>query len=412
VPDRGESLAHRLLARPKAIRSRGSQWALVVAALTALAAVFWGEFATNPSTTVGSMSLLVVLSTSWLLPTPKATLVAAAASMVPLAAAQLGGLDELTSRFQWFAVVTLGVSVRLAVRAIERGDALRLRLQEQLLAAERRRAAEAERSSASLQRFTADAAHELRAPLATVRAELEVALTRPRSAEDYRQALQTSLAELERLGTLADSLLLLARADSGTLLPQVASMDLADLLELHLDRWRSLALKQEVTLAGDIPDTGTMDGDPILLGRLVDNLIDNALRHAPPGGTVTLRGALEGAEWVVEVSDDGPGVDPDLIPVLFDRFTRSDRARSRGSGGAGLGLSLCRSIAEAHGGSITLAPGATGSRFVVRLPRGRSASVQNSGPQSRTPAGDTVAAVEEMRVPPGKMAPALDGPER
>jgi heavy metal sensor kinase len=228
-----------------------------------------------------------------------------------------------------------------------------------------------ETSFESLRRFTADAAHELRAPLTLVRAEAEVALSGTRTNEELRESIQSLLEEVERLSRTADQLLLLARADAGALAARREPVDLPDLIEETVDRWRTLAAGKAVELGVDAAGAAVVDGDVDLLRRLLDNLIDNAVRHSPPGGMVTVALADAGGEgWRLTVSDSGPGVDPDLRDHIFERFTRADLARQRETGGAGLGLALCAAIAHAHGGSIRVETADTGgARFVVDLPQ-------------------------------------------
>jgi heavy metal sensor kinase len=221
----------------------------------------------------------------------------------------------------------------------------------------------------SLQRFTADAAHELRAPLALMRTQLEVTLRRPRSPAEHEASHRTLLAEVERLSRLADQLLILARADAGTLAAERRPLDLPDLLTDVVERWRPLARERAIALRAEVPPEGSADGDAGLLRRLLDNLIDNAIRHTPAAGEVVVAAIHEAGAWRVAVQDTGAGVDPVLRPALFERFTRADAARGRDTGGAGLGLSLSAAIAHAHGGSISLAGGdRPGARFELLLP--------------------------------------------
>lgn len=224
-------------------------------------------------------------------------------------------------------------------------------------------------SFASLRRFTADAAHELRAPLAVLRAEVEVTLQRPRAAAEYRDALRSVLGEAERLSRLADQLLLLARADAGALQPHFTAVDLPDLLEETLSRWRPLAARKRLVLESDVPAVATVQGDADLLRRLVDNLLDNAIRHTPTDGVVRATCTTDDTSWRLAVEDEGPGIEPSLRPVVFERFTKGDPARRRESGGAGLGLSLCAIVARLHGGTIRIEDGAGGARLVAELAR-------------------------------------------
>jgi heavy metal sensor kinase len=223
----------------------------------------------------------------------------------------------------------------------------------------------------SLRQFTADAAHELRAPLALMRTQVDVILRHDRSPEEYRESHRALLTEIERLSRLADQLLLLARADAGALETQRLPVDVSDLVEETVDRWRPRALERKVRLEASTGDQPMLAADPDLLRRLLDNLLDNGLRHTPPGGRVALQSWQEGGTVRLQVEDSGPGVDDRLAGRIFDRFTRADDARARDSGGSGLGLALAAAIVQAHGGSIHLEnrpePG-IGARFVVALP--------------------------------------------
>ena len=220
------------------------------------------------------------------------------------------------------------------------------------------------------QRFTADAAHELRAPLSIMRSQVEVTLRQPRTADEYRQSHRALLDEVERLSRTTDQLLLLARADAGELRRADVPCDVADLVEETVGRWRPVAMEKPVDLVAEAPPTGLVRADRDLLGRLLDNLVDNAVRHTPAGGRVTLVAANGGGAWTLTVSDTGPGISAEARKHVFERFYRVDSARERGSHGAGLGLSLCAAIAHLHGGSIEIAdPGESGgTRVVVRLP--------------------------------------------
>ncbi|MEA2683350.1 MAG: hypothetical protein QOK05_1678 [Chloroflexota bacterium] len=219
----------------------------------------------------------------------------------------------------------------------------------------------------SLRRFTADAAHDLRAPLALLMVEVDVALKRSRDPESYRESLESVRAEGLRLGRMVDQLLVLARADAGALELHLAALDLPDLLEETIARWRSMAAQKGVVLATSLPDTGTLQGDADLLRRMLDNILDNAVRNTPAGGSVHISCERAGDGWSIAIEDTGPGVSAALRPTLFDRFTRADPARGRETGGAGLGLSLADTIARLHGGQVVLADSAGGARFVVSL---------------------------------------------
>jgi heavy metal sensor kinase len=227
----------------------------------------------------------------------------------------------------------------------------------------------------SMGRFTADASHELRAPLALMRSELEGALSRSRSREEYERVLESLQAEVEHLSRLADQLLILARADSGALVPAQERVDIADLLHEAAARWEGVANANGVRIEVSAPSSGSAEADPALLRRVLDNLIDNGLRHTGPGTALALRGYAADGGWNLDVSDHGPGVAPDHRDRLFTRFARPDSSRSPEKGGAGLGLALSAAIARAHRGTLELVdtdgPGAV---FRLHIPNGKSSS--------------------------------------
>lgn len=228
-----------------------------------------------------------------------------------------------------------------------------------------------------LRQFTADAAHELRTPLALMRTQVEIVLRRERSAEEYRENDRELLEEVEAMSRTVDQLLLLARADAGSLVPHRELLDLPEFLEEIRERWRPAYAQRKVLLVLDAPAAGKIRADPALLKRLLDNLLDNALRYSPQDEQVTIGAHREATGWLLRISDRGPGVDGRVRDALFERFSRADPARRRETGGAGLGLSLCLAIARAHGGSVTLAESSPehGSTFVVELPAEAAASV-------------------------------------
>ncbi|MFB9832745.1 sensor histidine kinase [Actinoallomurus acaciae] len=194
-------------------------------------------------------------------------------------------------------------------------------------------------------RFVADAAHELRSPLAVLRARLE--LTGHRA--DASASADEALTDVERIQALTDDLLLLARLDAGEPLRE-QEVDLGQVTAEEAARTRP---RPEVTVTLDIAADVLVHGSGGRLRRLVANLVDNAVRHA--AATVTVRLIQDGTRAVLEVTDDGPGIPPEHREVVFDRFTRLDEARDRDRGGSGLGLAIARDIAVAHRGSLSVA---------------------------------------------------------
>jgi two-component system OmpR family sensor kinase len=227
-----------------------------------------------------------------------------------------------------------------------------------------------EASFESLRRFTADASHELRSPLALMRSELEGTLARARTAPEYQQVLRGLESEVEHMSRMVDQLLMLARADAGALRPAETNLDVADFLHETAARWRPVADSRHVQVDVDAPDSGSVRADPDLLRRVMDNLIDNATRHTPEGTAVQLTGAPTAGGWNIDVRDHGSGVPVAARSVLFERFVRADGARARDTAGAGLGLALSRAIAESHGGSLKLLDqNGSGATFRLFLPK-------------------------------------------
>jgi two-component system heavy metal sensor histidine kinase CusS len=221
---------------------------------------------------------------------------------------------------------------------------------------------------ARLSRFSADIAHELRTPVNNLRGEIEVALGKPRTPDEYRDALGSCLEECGRLTRLIDSLLFLARSENGEALP-TEPVDVAAELAAVREFFEPPAAEAGVALLVDAPAGLSVPADRTLFQRAVANLVANALAHTPAGGTVTLAAAREETGVRVEVRDTGGGIAPDDLPHVFDRFYRADRVRNSSAGRVGLGLAIVKGIVEWHGGTAcaTSAPGA-GTTVSLRFP--------------------------------------------
>ena len=205
-------------------------------------------------------------------------------------------------------------------------------------------------------RFVADAGHELRTPLASLRTELELALRRPRTHEELEASLSSAREEVERLVRLAEDLLVLAREGEEGLPLRRSSVRVEDLLETVAARFAGSSRAIEV----ESPAGLELDADRARLEQALGNLVDNAFRHGE--GTVRLVAMPEQASVVFRVSDEGPGFPPDFAPRAFERFSRADEARS--GGGAGLGLAIVAAVARAHGGSVD----AEGAEVALSIP--------------------------------------------
>jgi two-component system OmpR family sensor kinase len=228
---------------------------------------------------------------------------------------------------------------------------------------------EREASEDRLRRFVADASHELKTPLTSVRGYAELfrrgAADRP---EDLALVMSRIEAEAERMGILVDDLLLLARLDQGRPLER-RPLDLTATVSELVDDHRMLHAQWPIDLRA--PQPVTVNGDPLRLRQAIGNLLSNARAHTPPGTPVTVSVERDGENAVVEVADHGPGIPPEDAARIFERFFRADPSRARASGGSGLGLSIVSAIAEAHGGRAELAEtSANGSTFRVVVPVG------------------------------------------
>jgi len=218
--------------------------------------------------------------------------------------------------------------------------------------------------------FTADASHELRTPVSVMRTAAELALRKPRSESEYRETLAQIQRETETVSRLIEQLLLLARADSAASSLPMSRTNLSEVLEKSWQHAAVLAEAKHLNSAYELPSAPLwVLGDPASLERLFLILLDNAVKYTPEGGRIELRVSTDNGAAVAEVRDTGIGISPQDIPHVFDRFYRTDRARSRDTGGAGLGLAIGRWIAQAHGAEICVSSEpAKGSTFAVRFP--------------------------------------------
>ena len=207
-----------------------------------------------------------------------------------------------------------------------------------------------EDSFTRLSQFSADLAHELRTPITNILGEAQVTLTRARTADEYREVIESTVGECERLSRIVDSLLFLARAEAADRQIHRTLFDGRAAVEKIAAYYQTIAEDRHVA----VTCTGASEiyADPVLFGRAVSNLVDNALRFTPDGGTIRISIAVRAAYSEISVGDTGCGIATEHLPRVFDRFYRADSSRS--SHGAGLGLALVKSIMNLHGGSATL----------------------------------------------------------
>jgi heavy metal sensor kinase len=225
-----------------------------------------------------------------------------------------------------------------------------------------------ERSFEQLRRFTADASHELRTPLTAIRSVGEVGLRQHRDEKAYREIIGSMLEEADRLGRLVDSLLTLSRAEAGQVKLNLRRVDLAELAREAVNHLRVLAEEKRQSISVEAAGPVYATVDRLVLRQAVINLVDNAIKYSPEGGSaqVIVRDQPHGP--ILEVIDTGPGIAAEHREHIFDRFYRVDKARARELGGTGLGLAIARWAVEAHGGRIELeSEEGKGSLFRIRL---------------------------------------------
>ena len=220
--------------------------------------------------------------------------------------------------------------------------------------------------------FTADASHELRTPLAVMRGDIEIALRRNRSADEYQEVLASNLEEIIRLSRLVEDLLMLARADAGPADLHFEPMNIGDLCSQVVDYLAPLAEVKNQALAyqSDAKAEMTIKGDAQRLKQMLLNLLDNAIKYTPDGGRITLTLMKDNKDAVMMISDTGRGIPAEDIPHIFERFFRHSRSTSdKTVQGSGLGLSIVKWIIDSHQGTIIAENNsAGGTKFTVRLP--------------------------------------------
>lgn len=287
----------------------------------------------------------------------------ALAAGTPMVAVAVADKVELEDRYASL-IATFGAAAAAALLLVVAGGWFLVR----------KSTAPVERTIEHMRRFMADAAHELRTPLTVLRGRAEVALQQPRPPEDYQEALRGIEREAQRLGTIVEDLLILARADAGERPIVLERVYLDDLTLDAAGAARVVAQAKGVSLEVDEFDEAPVDGDPTLLRQLVMILLDNAVKFTGRGGQVRVRVGAPSSRPTLVVEDSGVGIAPEQLPHVFERFYRGDPAHSRrgadgnGADGAGLGLSIAKWIADAHHAEIALAsePGA-GTRVSVRF---------------------------------------------
>ncbi|HZG21063.1 MAG TPA: heavy metal sensor histidine kinase [Herbaspirillum sp.] len=231
------------------------------------------------------------------------------------------------------------------------------------------------RSFQQLSQFSADLAHDVRTPLNNLMVQTQVALGKPRGIDEYQALLSSNIEEYERLSRMMESMLFLARAENAHVVLQIQDLDLAQELNRIAEYFEGIAEEAQVRIV--VSGSGRIQADMMLLRRAVGNLVANAIRYTPAEGAIELEAVAGDEGAVISVSNPGPGIAPDLLERIFDRFYRADPSRSSASGSSGLGLAIVRSIMALHGGEagVRSAPGRL-TIFTLRFP---GTQVKSSG---------------------------------
>ncbi len=218
-------------------------------------------------------------------------------------------------------------------------------------------------------RFTAAVSHEVRSPLTSLRGNIEVALRKKRSAEEYEDLLKTNLSDIIRLSRITDNLLFFTKADNNIIELRKQWFEVSHLLQNIVERLKYRALAAGITIFESYQEGLEMRGDLDLLEQALSNLIENAINYTPSGGTIAVNSKQKDGRIIISINDTGIGIPEEEIPHLFERFYRVNKERSRKSGGTGLGLSITEWVVQAHDGNIKVksAPG-VGSEFITSFP--------------------------------------------
>ena len=226
-----------------------------------------------------------------------------------------------------------------------------------------------EETVAHNRRFSADASHELRTPLTIIRGELEVLLQTPMLPPALAEGIASALDESSRMSHIVESLMTISRLEGGSEQMAMAPVDLVAIASTTLEHMGLLAEEKNIQLTSRTAGPIYVTADAMRLKQVVVNLLDNAIKYTPPNGRVSLTVGIEAGMAVLDVQDTGAGIPPEALPLVFERFFRADKTRSRESGGIGLGLAIVRSICTAHHGTVSVSSTeGAGSTFRVELP--------------------------------------------
>ena len=286
-------------------------------------------------------------------------------------------VDEITTRAD--KITSTNLSERLPV--IKTGDEL-----ERLSRSLNGMIARLEDAFQHINRFSADASHELRTPLTILHLELEGIIQNRELSPEIADQIGSALEETHRLSSIVESLLVISRLDAGDMQMECVPLDLGELASSTAEQMRLLAEEKSIEMHCDATSSVYVKGDRSRLKQVIVNLIDNAVKYTPRGGQVEIKVSADPKRACLEVSDNGVGISAAVLPHVFERFYRADKARSRDSGGVGLGLAIVKAICTAHGADIRIASTeGQGSRFTVEIPLAREQAANQSATQWAIP---------------------------
>jgi heavy metal sensor kinase len=227
-----------------------------------------------------------------------------------------------------------------------------------------------EKSFSQMRQFSSDASHELRTPLTVLKGQSELTLSKQRTAQDYQETISSNLEEINYMSKILEDLFLLSKSDEGAVVLDVVDVDLGSLVEEVCRHAEILADEKNIDIRFLCPRPVTAKGDVHRLRQMIWNLLDNGIKYTPPGGYVSVAVEENSDSAVLVVEDNGIGIPEEDLPLIFNRFYRVDKSRSRQERGSGLGLSICKFIVESHKGRIDVQSQVdTGTKFTVHLPR-------------------------------------------
>jgi len=228
-----------------------------------------------------------------------------------------------------------------------------------------------ESSFAQMRQFSSDASHELRTPLTVLKGQSELILSKERNPEEYQDVISSNLEEIQYMSKVLEDLFLLSKSDENQIVLECKPLELGLIVEEVCKHSEMIASEKDIRIVIAYLEPAQIYGDPVRLRQMVWNIVQNGIKYTQPGGEVKVSVQEQGDQVFMTVQDSGIGISEADLPLIFNRFYRVDKARSRQEGGSGLGLSICKFIVEAHKGAIDVESKlGSGTKFKISLPKG------------------------------------------